>query len=379
MQSNFHPQKIARRAREAFTLIELLVSMAVLSLLMVMVFSMVDQTQQTWNIARTRVSQFREARTAFESVTRSLRQATLNVYWDYDYGDWKYTTSPTTPLQPERYQRQSELHFLCGPSTELLGNVQGANRRPGHSIFFQVAGGFGTTEDSEQLNDLLNARGYFVEYGEDSAFKPSFLLSETKPRWRFRLMELRPPTENLLVYLRDLKAQGQQGIGAGKNALRAWFTDQMGLEFAGGQIKRPIAENIISVFFLPKLPENDPRQWTLAPDYVYDSREWQYSGGSDRTADDRIRYSKNQLPPLIEVTMVAVDEKSMIRYQQQNQGSNSTMPEFVPDDLFQNYSDYRDFLDDLDALKTALDDLKISYRVFNQTVPMRGAGWSESS
>ncbi|MGI9239892.1 MAG: prepilin-type N-terminal cleavage/methylation domain-containing protein, partial [Verrucomicrobiales bacterium] len=109
--------------RQAFTLIELLVSMAVLSLLMVMVFSMVDQTQKTWNIARSRVTQFREARVAFEAVTRGLTQATLNPYWDYDYGSYKYTTTGANPTVPQGYQRQSELHFISAPSSELLGSV----------------------------------------------------------------------------------------------------------------------------------------------------------------------------------------------------------------------------------------------------------------
>ena len=34
----------------------------------------------------------------------------------------------------------------------------------------------------QQFKDLLNARGYFVEYGEDTEFKPEFLRRETKPR-----------------------------------------------------------------------------------------------------------------------------------------------------------------------------------------------------
>ena len=142
MQTKSHPQVPVRKAREAFTLIELLVSMAVLSLLMVMVFQMVDGVQKTWSLARSRVSQFRESRTAFEAVTRSLAQATLNPYWDYDYGNWKYTTDPDRPTAPTGYQRQSELHFISGPSFELLGHVDGAGNRPGHAIFFQTAGGF---------------------------------------------------------------------------------------------------------------------------------------------------------------------------------------------------------------------------------------------
>jgi len=349
--------------------------MAVLSLLMVMVFSMVDSTQKTWNLARSRVSQYREARAAFEAVTTSLSQATLNPYWDYDYGGGKYkSASASNPTIPEKYQRQSELHFISGPSSELLTG-EGADRRPGHSIFFQTAGGFGREESSAQLTDLLNSRGYYVQYGEDSAFKPSFLGSETTPRWRFRLMEFRPPTENLLVYLRALKTQGVAGVGASKTGLRSWFANQIGSEQDQYQVSRPIADNIIAAFFLPKLPENDPRSdaITLAPDYVYDSREWQHTNIVD---EERRDLTKNLLPPLIEVTMVAVDEKSMVRYLQKNQ--KEVMPPFIPTGIFENFTNYDKFLDDLGVLKTSLESAGIEYRVFNQTIPMRGAGWSNS-
>jgi uncharacterized protein (TIGR02599 family) len=373
MQANSQSLKPATTARQAFTLIELLVSMAVLSLLMVMVFSMVDQTQKTWNVARSRVSQFREARVAFEAVTRSLRQATLNPYWDYDYGNWRYTTDQKNPTVPQGYQRQSELHFISGPSIDIL-DVPGSERRPGHAIFFQIPGGFGAQEENAQFSDLLNARGFFVEYGEDSAFKPAFLNTETNPRYRFRLMELRPPTESLLIYLHDLKAEGAKGIGASETQLRKWFTTQMQGEFEGGTMVRPIADNILAAFFLPKFPETDDRNFVLAPDYIYDSRAWQYGNKSPQA-----EFSKNQLPPLIEVTMVAVDEKSMIRYQQQNPGQKTDMPDFVPNSLFKRFNNYRSFLDDLEALKTALDAKKIDFRVFNQTVPMRGSGWSLAS
>jgi uncharacterized protein (TIGR02599 family) len=187
-------------------------------------------------------------------------------------------------------------------------------------------------------------------------------------------MELRPPTESLLIYLQDLKAQGSKGVSADETALRHWFRDQMGSEFEGTTMKRPIADNIIAAFFLPKFPDTDTRNFVLAPDYLYDSRAWQYGPKTPQA-----EFSKNQLPPLIEVTMVAVDEKSMIRYQQQNPGEKSQMPDFVPPSLFKRFNNYRSYLDDLEALKSSLDAKKIDYRVFSQTVPMRGSGWSRAS
>jgi uncharacterized protein (TIGR02599 family) len=369
MQFKAKSQSPAGKVRQAFTLIELLVSMAVLSLLMVMVFQMVDQTQKTWNVARTRVSQFREARAAFEAVTRSLTQATLNTYYDYDYGGGKSETSVSSPQVPQGYQRQSELHFISGPSTDIIGT---SSNRPGHSIFFQMPGGFGTKVETEAFSDLINTRGYFVEYGNDSAFKPAFLNSETKPRYRFRLMELRQPTESMLIYNDKLRDMGTDGINANVVELRRWIKDAVTDEADGEAVKRPLADNIIAAFFLPKYPGDNVGE-VLAPDYIYDSRLWQQGNSSPEA-----KYSKHQMPPLVEVTMVAVDEKSMIRYQQLNKGSEKQMPDFVPDDLFSEYTGYQKFLDDLETLKGTLDSKKIDYRVFNQTVPMRGSGWSPS-
>ena len=369
MHTELKSQSPAKKARQAFTLIELLVSMAVLSLLMVMVFQMVDQTQQTWNVARTRVSQFREARVAFDAVTRNLTQATLNTYFDYDYGAGSSDQVDSYTKVPIGYQRQSDLHFICGSSSDILSEVEGIDRRPGHAIFFQTPGGFGTNEEDEALNDLLNARGYFVEYGEDSAFKPAFLLEHTKPRYRFRLMELRPPADSLLVYLSNLRDDPK------KELQRQWFTKSISSEFEGGSNVRPIADNIIAAFFLPKFSEaNTGDLALLTDDYSYDSREWQ-----NGTSSPRAVYSKNLMPPLLEITMVAVDEKSMIRFQQLNGGSEAEMPAFVPDELFRNYSSYDSYTDDLERMKSALDTKKISYRVFNQTVSLRSAGWSRSS
>ena len=76
--------------------------------------------------------------------------------------------------------------------------------------------------------------------------------------------------------------------------------------------------------------------------------------------------------------MVAIDEKSMIRHQQLNQDTKSEMPDFVPRELFVDYNNYQSFLDDLESLQTSLDSKKIDYRVFNQTVNLRGSGWSLS-
>jgi uncharacterized protein (TIGR02599 family) len=90
-----------------FTLVELLVSTALLTGLVLILVSILDQTQKTWRFTRTKVEQFSGARAAFEAMTRRLSQATLNTYWAYD-----------DPAKPTRYIRQSSCGFWFHQSTK---------------------------------------------------------------------------------------------------------------------------------------------------------------------------------------------------------------------------------------------------------------------
>jgi len=83
----------------------------ILSMLMVLLMMTTMQTQSVWTRTRSRVEEFREARTAFEAVTRRVSQATLNSVWDYDNAQ-----------APTKYNRQSDLHFVCGPAVSTNGN-----------------------------------------------------------------------------------------------------------------------------------------------------------------------------------------------------------------------------------------------------------------
>src|SRR5690349_5884687 len=124
-----------------FTLVELLLAMAVAALIAVFLASMVNQTSSLWSNTKARVEQFRDARLAFEAITRRLSQATLNTYWDYYYppGSNSSSLSSSTAVAPIGYGRQSELRFVCGSGTGLTAST-GANAslRPAHAIFFQA-------------------------------------------------------------------------------------------------------------------------------------------------------------------------------------------------------------------------------------------------
>lgn len=64
-----------RESRAAFTLIELLASMAILSLIMVMLFSAFEQINRAWLQGENRVETFTQARAVLDLMSRELSQA----------------------------------------------------------------------------------------------------------------------------------------------------------------------------------------------------------------------------------------------------------------------------------------------------------------
>src|SRR6478735_840150 len=131
-------------AAAAFTLIELLLSMTILTILMLIVTQVIGVVQKTWVRANSRASEFREARGAFDTLARNLSQATLNTYWQSvdPLGNatktyQKVGSSPNAVLA-NAYVRQSELQFICGPTSHILGGNANPSDNPGHAVFFQA-------------------------------------------------------------------------------------------------------------------------------------------------------------------------------------------------------------------------------------------------
>ena len=101
-----------RQISAAFSLVELLVAVTITAMLLLMVVQVLGSTQRAWKNTRSSVGSFRDARQAFETITRRISQATLNSYWGYD-----------NPAAPTTYLRQSELHFVCGPADDDRGRT----------------------------------------------------------------------------------------------------------------------------------------------------------------------------------------------------------------------------------------------------------------
>ena len=359
--------------------------MAIIAVMLVVLASIVSSTQRSLTYTTANVEQFRDAREAFESMSRKLSQATLNTYWDY-------VSDPVTGV-PSAYTRQSDLRFVCGNTATLTGSASD----PTQAVFFQAPLGYAASAAYSDLDHLLNTWGYFIEFGSDKQSRPTFLPNTMPLRYRFRLMEMAEPSDSASIY-KYTSGNGRYAPNLPNNPLYLtgspptdlstgtkltgyeWFSDPF--SNANGYLStrpvRPIGENIVALIVLPKLSPGDeaslqkagsipsvPLGTSLSGTYGYDS--------TVGNVNPNLNW-KNQLPPVVQVTMVAVDELSYKRFQ----GASTAMPANVPytaGSLFTNASNYAS---DLAAMQTSLQNLHLNYRVFSSNVSIEGAKWSRA-
>ncbi len=377
------------RAVRGFTLVEMMVAMVLLMLLMLVTVYVLNAVSTIDNRTRARVDTFREARAGFEVMTRRISQGMLNTYWDYFDASNKSRNPADPNFLPRTYGRQSELQFVCGPTklgaTPLLPDAS-TNKLQSvtHGIFFQSPQGLTTsnTAVSANLPNLLNVTGYFPEYTSDLTDRPKFLRTGTPlppERWRFRLMEFNQGSEFLRVY----------GTTAGGGSSFSWFQTPLSSTAPDTRSTRVLAENVIALVLLPHRSPNDPipagAPTQLAPNYFYDSRAY-----VTKPADQLALLTRNQLPPMVQVTMVVIDERSAERLQGQLGSTPQTMKTatdllaltsgatglFLKPSLSAS-EEKTQYVADLKTLTDKLTDLKLTYRVFSTDVSILQAKWSE--
>lgn len=323
--------KISRNLR-AFSLIELMVGMSVLALIMVVLISILNATSSVTQRSTEKISAFQGARRAFSTLNQVLGQATLNSYWDYD-----------NALNPQRYLRKSELHFFSGSA--------GTGGRPGtpgtgQALLFQVPLGYTMTANLQGLDNALNACGFYIDYAEvESLPSPPFPEPPVR-RYRYQLMQALEPTESLRVY----------SSATGSN----WASNLTSFE-------APIAENIILMIAWPRLSRrDDPQGNKLTTNFAYDSRDGATNSPQPDTA--------NQLPPTMDVLMVAIDERSAARY-----CVGPTPPQEIQDlsqGLFTTPTEEQ-FVASVERLRERMDTLGLNYRIFTSTIPIRESKMSK--
>lgn len=296
---------------------------AVFIMLLGLLMSTISQTSTVTRRATEKVSAFQGARSAFELLTSKLSQATMNSYWDYD--------SPTTPT---KYIRKSELHFIVGPAgQDSLPGTSGT----GQAVFFQAPGGVTGDATYSGMDNLLNAFGYYIDYKEESGLAFQTTAATT---YRYRLMRSVVNTEYLEVYT-DNSTLGSAWISGNNSAV--------------------VAENIVYMAIWPrKATSEDSAGNALTTTFAYNSRLNATSSPQPDTA--------NQLPPTVQVTLVAIDETSAQRF-----CTSSTAPTQISSafsGLFTT-SSVSQFESDLETLAQQLTANGVNFRVFTTIVPMR--------
>ncbi len=313
-------------------------SLAVVLVILIAIVQFMTTADQAWKSSA--VDPFTEAQDAFETIAQTVTTATLEPYRDYAdaQGNFRSATA-TTSFTPDHLARRSDLDFVCGPSAGDNGLLKSSGRTTtGCSLFFAAPQGYTQTDARTGMEHLLNAIGYFLEFGDDDT-APTFVVPLSHA-WRWRLKQIVQPSENLQIYA----ASATPG---------AWIQQAV----ANGAPNAVLADNIITLVVLPERSAQDT-DTPLAADFRYDSR------------DPGNAVTVGQLPPRVRVALVAIDEPSALllaaRY-------GTTPPPLVPADLFTQ----AEKLDaDLATLDAALTAQKISHRLFQREISLNAAAWT---
>jgi hypothetical protein len=201
-------------------------------------------------------------------------------------------------------------------------------------------------------------------------------------------MEMLQPTESLGVYF------------GGPND---WFVNNA-VNTAANVNSRIVAENVIALVLLPELPPSQdssgPPGTALAPNYNYNSRvgllaasdaEWpganpsfpvdSFTATSSSGTTSGTRH--HQLPPLMHVVMIVIDEPSAIRLQ----GNSITVPTAINlaainPPIFTSAANLATDIVSVQKICNATagnltsNKMPLNYRIFNSDVILRQAKWS---
>jgi uncharacterized protein (TIGR02599 family) len=333
------PERRAAAARGGFTLVEALVTVALLLAILVALVEFMANVDRAWQAAA--ADPFAEAANGFETVVSRLASATLEPYQDYADTTGAFRTASSGPsFVPDHLARRSDLAFATGPASGPGGWLSGSGRvTAGDAVFFVAPQGYTQTEAHLGLERLLNAMGYFVDFG-DEAEAPAFAPPATH-RWRWRLESVRQPAESLAVYTLSTSPAWVQPLAQ------------------SGAPTSVLAENVVALIVLPERAVNDTAP-AIAADFQYDSRD----AGNPLTRD--------QLPPRLEVALVAIDEASAQILAARN---GSQPPALIPATLFVSAAQLSSDLATLDALLTAQ---RIQHRIFQRDILLPAAAWTNA-
>jgi uncharacterized protein (TIGR02599 family) len=423
-----NPTVTNRRAKRGFTLVEMMAAIAVLMILLVIIAMATTGARTTITRGQATLGAFATARTAFENMTDKLSQATLNTYLDY-YG-FTAAASVSGPMvsrgvfmaqhgvqnifTPQLFGRCSDLQF------RIMQNQQ--HSYYGQEIYFQTPAAFSATSAYQSTQGLINSCSYFVQYCSDagtSGYRPgagptnptNILPSPATPaNWRYRLMQGLEPSENMSTYSITAAAVAANGATAASLAMATTYLPwQANIQNKGATSALstnvvPVADNVIMLSFWPRLPlKNDTAGTGLELLGCYDGTQKLFL--YDSQADILNMFSSytvgmapplqkpwdEQLPPIVEVTMVVIDEASAARL-----AATVTTPGLEPaliggtgtpkgalisngPSSYTTSNGANTLATDLQATENALTAAHLNFRIMSSYVLMREAKWSSSN
>ncbi|MBL9114812.1 MAG: prepilin-type N-terminal cleavage/methylation domain-containing protein [Verrucomicrobiaceae bacterium] len=329
-----------------FSLVEVLVSMVILSMILLVITSVIGQTQRTWKTATATLSQFREARVAFETVAREMRQATMKSYYDYE-GYGAYIGAP-----PQRIVKKAE-GGLVVDSARVIVTGGSAAELPGSAVIFQVPAGAASAQDPSwlPLQFALCKRAYFVQYSDDSRYLPSGLVSRLPLRYRYRLVEYSPPTDFNDIYDTSGSPNGP-----------AWTSVLRGQAESDGHL-RIVADNIVALIVAVS-----PRQAAVGADRqsLAQARNpfllYKFSTFVDNIVNGR--QVASSMPAMARLVMVAVDEESAVRM---TLGGGSNPPDILGRSGA-TFTNPQSVQEDVETLRAYMLQQRYNFRIFSSNV-----------
>lgn len=200
-------------------------------------------------------------------------------------------------------------------------------------------------------------------------------------------MEFRQPTEYFQAYklgLRDLpnstsRTQLYRWFTEGLYSVNSEWNTQVQPSGTRGFFRttRVVSDNIIAMILRPRAA-NQLQQGggggnavPIAPDYHFDTRRFQWEGGVAS------QQSRHILPPILDITFVAVDENSFLQFAaRENIRSAEDDPVLVNESYFRQYAQFNQ---DLQNLEQDLQRRKLDYRIFTTSIRLRESRWQENS
>jgi len=273
--------------RTAFTLLEVLVALAVFSLLVVALFTVMSQVSGTWQQAQARIEPRQSGRAILDYISRELQMARLPADRSMFY------SSPTAPPQAA----QLGLQFVINPAT-----VSAAKFLNPQAAFWQVP----ATGNS---NGGMAEVGYFVRWDTNAAGNPrSMLCRFLAPPGDSNYFIHSAPANWITDSIIDAVAPGVANPSNSAQSYRGWFADNV----AGLWVKaldplgNPITTNALGTAYAAG---------------TYDSRKGYRYLGTNGTNVIQSGYAASAtnyqilatLPSAIEVSLVILDARAASR------------------------------------------------------------------